>query len=426
MSVDQLARGLAANALSKGFAKQYFPIGCRGSGGFNKSGLSAQSAKGRSRHILPYGAQGIQLVYGGFKLNPAEATITDITQLHVGIEPTWGVQNGWDTPATNADQVIKKVSAGGAQDMILPPGGLLFCDMVPLTVAVGAAIGLRTWTNSSSSAVLNRYILTSGIQEYGTKGAVSDQSITGTFPTGSSTDSLIAPFAILGIAADGMKHNSLAIIGDSIDWGSTSLSNGTQGQDTLDADGNAGWVERSLANKIPFTNLGVPGDGFKYLMTNANGGTGRVYRLAAIAKMGYTHCLLKLGTNDDGTYTATQIQNNWIALVREIQALGLKVIAVTPPPKSTSSDFFASQQNVGSTIIRDFCIWLRANAVQTYGCSQLIDLNALLVDGSDATKWNLSLTGTIGAPPTYDGTHFSQLGLVWVAASGILTASMIA
>src|ERR1700739_1176685 len=112
MTVDTIARGLAVQGRVASLSRQYFPIGCRGSGGFNKSSLSAQSAKGRSRHVLPYGSQGIILVYGGFKLKPAEATITDITQLHVGVEPSWGVQNGWDTPATNADQVIRKVTAG--------------------------------------------------------------------------------------------------------------------------------------------------------------------------------------------------------------------------------------------------------------------------------------------------------------------------
>jgi lysophospholipase L1-like esterase len=405
-----------------------YPIGCRGMGNYVGSSLSAQSAQTRTRHILPFGAKKIVLVYPGWKLIPAEAVVSDITAMHIGIEPVWGDQNSWILASTYAERCIKRATKSGVTDIALTSGGVILTDSIPISVASGGAIGHRVYTNSTSTFVLN-CPLSSTLQEYGTKGAVSDLSVSGTYGTSSPNLYGYAPLAILGVAADGQRHPSVAIIGDSIDFGTISISGGTTSLDATDADGNSGWSARSLASQMPFTNFAAPGDGYKYTMTTANGGTGRQYRLAAIGSLGFTHVILKLGTNDTGTMTTAQIQNCFIAQVKELQSLGLKVIAVTPPPKvASSSDGFVSNQvtDSGSTQIRDYAIWLRANAVATYGCDRLIDLNLLLRDPGNDLQWNLALSSQLGGvPPTYDGVHFSQALTSWITSQAVLTPSMI-
>lgn len=400
------------------------PLATRCSGPHQASGLTAQQAACRSRHILPYGGKDLVMVYAGFKLLPAETDVTDLTAFHIGIEPEWGVQSSWVDGYLYAGAVIRQVTAGGNFDMSAAPKNLLFTDPVPITVPAAGAIGHRVFIPTSSTATRSRRGL-QALGEYGIKGTgLTDQSVgSGNFPTSGGDTVLFVPVSILGKPLDGRRRPSLLIWGDSIDYGTISTSGGS-GYDSMDADGNMGWVERSLASKIPFSNFGTPSDGMRFITSTSGGGTGRMRRMRTFAALGYTHCLLKFGANDASSYSADQMIACWKLLASEIQALGMKLIAVTPPPQGGVTNGAASGN--GNTAIRDFSAWLRANAVQNFAADRLIDLNALLASSSTPANWNMAIALPNGAPPTWDGTHFSQELTQWLVQQAVLTPGMLA
>lgn len=403
----------------------FFPIATRCSGCYQASGVAAQEIVSRSKHSLPYGANGLIFVYAGFKTAVVEQSVTDLSLFHVGIENRWDQQVSW----LSADQgvnVIKRVTSNGKLDLTAPADGLLFSDVVPIVAAPGESIGHRIFVPAGSTGYRNRVGNQAGLGEYGTKGTgLTDLSHTGTYPTSGGDTRLLTPVAILGRDPDGVRRASLCILGDSIDNNAISIPGGTATNDTGDANGSSGWVERSLNNTIPFSNWSTPGDALTYLTTTNGGGTGRSRRIAAIAQLGYSHILIKFGANDTGL-TALQLISRWQILCSEARALGLKVIAVTPPPQASSTDFFAlpANQAGGATRLRDFSIWLRANW-KAEGAAFLVDLNLLFSNPTDPTQWNLGLNAILGAPPTYDGTHLSQAAVDWLVTQRLLTPAML-
>lgn len=124
-----------------------------------------------------------------------------------------------------------------------------------------------------------------------------------------------------------------------------------------------------------------------------------------------------------GGYSADQMTACWKLLASEIQALGMKLIAVTPPPQGGVTNGAASGN--GNSAIRDFAAWLRANAVQHFGADRLIDLNALLSNPATPANWNMALALPNSAPPTWDGTHFSQELTQWLVQQAVLTPEML-
>ncbi|WP_298809897.1 SGNH/GDSL hydrolase family protein [uncultured Sphingomonas sp.] len=427
MALDIEAQGLAlgARALAEARHEGYFPVACRTGAAFGRAVAANNPGVARTRHVLPYGAIDLMPVYAGWTLQPGEVSTAALSGIHLGIEPTWGAQSMWGATGNGA-AVVRRVSANGNLSPSVPADHLLLPEPVAVNRRAGEAIGTRIWVPSGSGYAASRSVLAG--QDYCYIGAnATDWAWGGTITGASPLASTIQPIAILGRTPDRRRHPAVAIVGDSIGYGNVSMSDGALGWDN-DADGNSGWIERALANRVAWSNLSAPGDRLDYL-TNVNGGAGgrRVGRSNALRRLGYTHVIHALsGTNDAfAGLTLAQIQDRWLNWTDELVGMGHRVWAVTPLPHTASSDSWATLANQSVTppgaVLVQMADWIRANA-RAYGCERVIDLAALVDNGSG--RWRVDLAAQLGAPPTYDGVHPASLMTQWIAAQGLIGAGL--
>jgi hypothetical protein len=418
----------AADIAAAGGAEGYFPIACRTGATYARDTASAQTIASRTRHVLPFGAVDVIPVYAGWKLSPSELSMAYPAAVHIGVEPVWGTDALWGSVGNGAN-VVRRATKDGAVDLTIPTDDYLMPEPISINAAAGTAIGCRIHVPSGTGVSGSR-TKSSALGEYSTVGTGTDNAWGGAYVGNGGLNSMIQPLFILGRTPDRMRHPAVVIIGDSNGFGTNSVSGGSSNFDTLDGFGGSGWVERSLGISIPYSNLSAPGDRLNYLMNFNGGASGRRFsRGKALKKAGFTHVVHALnGTNDalGAALTLAQIQDLWINWTAELVGGGLKVWAVTPFPNTSSTDAFATAGNqtitAAGAILQQMADWIRANAV-SYGCERVVDVRAA-VDPTNSGKWRTDLIGTLGAPPTYDGTHNSQAMLVWLGAQGVITPSM--
>lgn len=418
MLLSESKRFLAARA------DGYQPIACRG-GGLDRGAISASyQHMTRSRHVLPYGGRDIRLMIGGCLANVNEQGVA-LTALHIGIEPVYNASAAFGVGASGAAMIRKveqNAAAGITADIAVPSTGVVVTDRVGIHVDAGGVIGIRAYLPDAGTPLSRNRLPVSG-SAFGGEPAqrgtptTADNAWSGSLTDNAGQASVWTPHVILGRTLDGLRRTSVAIVGHSIMAGTTSVSGGSASYDTMDANGNSGWIERTIGVSRPFSTFAKSGDRLKYWLQDYTWKTRRFMLMNA----GFTDLILQLEANDftGASLTVAQYTEFWKQFVDQIIGAGIRVHAVAPSPISTSTDTWASAGNqTGNAALADWTTYLRASAV-SFGCASVIDLAAYTADPASPSKWRTDLNATLGVPPTYDGTHMTQAMTEWVAAAGV-------
>jgi lysophospholipase L1-like esterase len=217
------------------------------------------------------------------------------------------------------------------------------------------------------------------------------------------------PTAVMGIAFPYI-NTSVAILGDSIGWG-------------FGINGNNGYIQQALtAAKIPWINLAVSGDTLAAFISTAG-------HLLRGPYMGLaSHAIFQYGTNDVAAgASAATIQAGITTLINYCLLRNIKPIPCTIPPKSASSDAWAtavnqSIPNAGQETIRTTVNdWIRANAV-LLGCPAYVDdCSAIEVNSSNV----LTLNGGRWLANGTANFYVDSLGVHPTNAAAVLMAATI-
>lgn len=276
------------------------------------------------------------------------------------------------------------------KDKIIIPGGSLPFSRQFVSVDVAA----QQWP---VSRIAHGTALGESDNVFGT-GAGTDQSdAVGTF--GNTTAAYaFGPSAIYGIPADRRRRPIVGMMQDSMG----SVSGEDAGPGYGDANGFAGWLERSI--------------GTRYAFLNATRASGRLQWVAAgfanqLAMMApyITHLIIQLSCNDWSTgRTSTQMLTDLRTIVDAFAAQGVKVWVCTSTPKVTATaDAYldgGTTAGSGNAHREAYNTELRAN-YRAYGADRLIDIASKVEDPARAGRFLPSNPAL-----TTDGTHLSATG----------------
>lgn len=403
-----------------------FPIGCRAGYNFNRHRTSDALPvfTSRTRHVMPYGASEIALVYAGGFAGVAEVESAYFSGIHIGLAPVWGAPSGNSYSVDAITRVTKK----GKFNLAIPSGEVGYCDSIGVSVDRGGAIGLQFYGVGSTAVPVVGGRETARGKTWGGEFAkvestgTSDLSLSqsGWATVDNNARASHTPSVILGRTKDGIRRSSVAIIGHSIPYGEVS-GGGLNLRDSGDDDGNYGWIERTINSKRPFSSFCAPGDQLRNWLgvNNANAlAANYAGQRLSMLSLGFSDCILQLEINDFGPITVDQYEQIFRSMVRKVSGLGIKVHAVTPFPQTSSSDLWLTTVNQSkstkSDMIVDWSNRLRDNGV-SWGCSSIIDANLKLRDSVDSWKWRTDIVGSLGASPTLDGTHPTESLNSWIS-----------
>jgi lysophospholipase L1-like esterase len=284
----------------------------------------------------------------------------------------------------------------------------------PLGVTIPAGTQIWTRTNlSASSGVWSVDQLTSyALGESAETGTgISDKSLTGTIGTGTGYERCYGPSAIIG-QTNPIGQSAVVVIGDSI----------TEGFQDDYGEGLAsyqGWPWRAFAGIIPVFKNGRGGDSAP-IDPNNNGDSRRV-----LLNVG-NFCISAFGTNNvPGWANLAAAQATLTAWWNELVARGVKVYQTTIPPRTTSTDSWATTTNqtpvsgYGSGAVRtQVNDWIRTTPAPLAGYIELADQ---VESARNSGLWKVT-----GGAWTYDGIHPNGVGHNAIATAVMTTAFLVA
>lgn len=199
---------------------------------------------------------------------------------------------------------------------------------------------------------------------------------------------VLPPLYVTGMVSGAPKPR-VAVLADSI--GSTGNLDTTFGP-------FIGFLQRALAAAgVPFVNIGASGSGVVSFMNQS--AAARNLKYAAIRGIGITHCVTNWVTNDlSGTTTdnSAVILSALQALKAEMLTMGIKLIAMTCPPRTSSANTGTAPGDTANTLVgrRNFNIGLPASSIPYF------DLAAYTQEPTNIDRWRLDLN-----PGTVDPVH---------------------
>lgn len=296
--------------------------------------------------------------------------------VRASIEPVWNTQTfAGQNPI---EPVSLGTNAGGYHgqqfiNILVPCGGIIQSDLIPVNVLVGGAIGIRaTYVGNTSpygrrptgsfwgSSVSANYEL--GIDNPNNTYTPADLAVGNTSVGVSTLNNLLQPMLILGIPKTPLP-TIVAAFADSRCAGGSSGGAAIAGYDPLDNDGNTGWFEKALCNPAsgaintglfyPWANLSRGSDRASYAIPPLNPPfdnpilNGRIHRLKALSLARPTAVYINLSINDfinqESVATVLAYEQQ---LVTEARACGAKyVFTDTTDPNTSSSDSWATTVN---------------------------------------------------------------------------------
>jgi hypothetical protein len=363
------------------WSEGFRPVICRGDAISN--GLSSgtnQNLTYRWYAPFPVAARNLALVYSARQILPTgETSPADAFTIAVAIESS----SGKLTRAT--------FDGHAATSKLLNPGELVVSDPVPVSVAAGDFIYVRTyvsvdtlgkkWPNGLELPALRQDGITEGI-------------ITGSFlatnpGAWANASGMVCPQMILGqIAA---PQPTVAIVGSSTGFGHG---------DTIEAPGySQGYLSRAFYGAgIPVARLSVIGDSYAQMMAENR------WRRHHLALSKCSHVVLQIGSNDvaDGR-TLSQMQGYLTQTCDFLAAMGKKVILTTDQPRCTGTfTTLVGQTPDASTSVRlAWNAWRRT--LPHPAVVACWDIAPLVSDQTDETRWRVD-----GGAWTTDGTHMNQ------------------
>jgi lysophospholipase L1-like esterase len=272
------------------------------------------------------------------------------------------------TPATSvtiggAALVIQGVGVypltfNGAVGATVAPGGFVTSDHLPITLAKGTTVFLRTYV-SGGTWYANH--ISAGATGNGGSSA-SNLTVAGSTSTALQVaGSHYGPMAVLGTVADGSP--AFVLEGDSIAHGyaDSNTFSGYAPADLFRSGG--GYLQRAINGKAGAVNIAFPGD--KASAFAVPGG----YLRRSFFKRYATHAVIEYPRNDisDEVPLATT-QANVIKIAVADKRRGLKTVLTTITPKTSSTDNWmttagqSANTAAAETIRQQWNTWLRDGA----------------------------------------------------------------
>jgi hypothetical protein len=321
------------------------------------------------------------------------------------------VEFGLENSASTRTYMAGFASAASA---VVSPGGLLLSDPIGQDFDPNDFVYMRTGVvvPSTQRWPTNSGYIFSGEGAWASTGATSQIGATGTLANPGGTGAVsnfYHPMALIGLVDT--PTPAVAMIGDSLFQGI-----GT-GDSVGDALGNTGYVARGLYGgslRIPHTKLSRGSDYIIHMAALAS------WRRRSILQY-CTHLISGGGTNDiSNGSTLASLQPYYLKLWASGKRRGLKVFQALVPPRTTSTDSWATAAN--QTAVSGFTVggvrdqlnaWIKSQ-VGNGVLDGIIDPNPYLEDQANPGKWVTN--GTAGYI-TADGTHPTAAGAALASQS---------
>ena len=322
--------------------------------------------------------QNPQLLYGNFtNASDSKDTITGCSTLTIKASIIKG-------------STIYPITFNGNSQTTLVAGATILSDPLGLTFDDNEEFQVRTFI--AVPADTNTH--PSGFSAH--RGGVGDQTLSASPSWTLFTTPAYSPMAIIGYG------NKKAVIGhgDSIQYRSNDSSIDINGK-TIYATGFAN--RACITAKIPYINISKGGE----KVQNAIDPT---YNWLKHTVLPYGSIFLSdLGTNDcAGGRTFAQIQADLLSLWNNMANRGLKVFATTIPPKTTSTDSWATVENQTPTSSNNVRVqvndWIRTKPAPL---TNYFDVADALESARNSGKWKANYTN--------DGTHPIAVGHIDMA-----------
>lgn len=297
------------------------------------------------------------------------------------------IKTAWRRAGVNWPGYIR-----GVRSALLDPAGLLTSDAIGMTFARGDLAYSHTGVSVTAG---QKYPLGSTTKG-GTEGVVAGDAVDGA--VGGNVGKSYGPHLITGIPLVPIDSPVIGILGDSNGVGYNDIALGSDAY---------GYVRRALDTKMSYVNLSYSGSG----ATNSNTEYKLRHRLAVADKVRIDDWYLPYGTNDLSTgTTAAAIQANILAIAAILLKRGERVFCATIPPRTTSTDAWATAGNQTKMATEaqrlEMNAWFRSVPAPFTAC---IDLADDLETARNSGLWKPEYT--------LDGTHPSAAGTANVAAS---------
>lgn len=340
-------------------------------------------ANARKRFIIVRDTPFIRCVYGNFGGVPEGLPSQGVSFRH-GI-----------SIASSATTAGKRATFSGQIDGYCGPGGIIVGDPIFGPFTKGQSVWISTYMGCGGFFVAGSVNGTLAAHNEGCDAANNqaqpDKSVAGSIATGDSKF-VYGPWALVGDA--GSDFPFVAHTGDSIPAGT--------GDSATVVDAGRGFMRRAMNNNIPFVNLCTSGDALS---------SGFALRQPLL--QGATDVLSNYGTNDiNGGATLATFQGLFITFCTNAAAYGARVWQTTIPPKTASTDTWATAANQTpyshETVRTGFNDWLRDGAPILSGTA--------VATGSSAA--GTLRAGQVGHPLT---GYFDAADAVEVDATGTFT-----
>lgn len=292
-----------------------------------------------------------------------------------------------------------------AWDLYIPCGDIVVSKPIKLDLPPGAAIWIRGEIIGANMQC-GRPVIASEVCVNAS--SFFERANSTIVLTPSQANNLCQPLAIIGVPK--IVGPSLIILGDS----RIAFNGGTTGtgSDTMDGDGNWGWLERAIASRFPSSSYTRSSDQLGNYINATVPAAQRGCLASALEVMRPTAAYINLSINDfiNGGRSAATVQAWETQMISFLRSHGIQqVFTDTCDPNTTSSDSWATlaNQTVSSggaqAVLRNQA--LRAGGYpgsgQTYDF--FIDNQGITEDNSTGTPSGKWIPGT-----TADGMHQTQ------------------
>lgn len=311
--------------------------------------------------------------------------------------------------AIEYNSVIYPVTFNGRRTVTVEAGGRIESDPLGIKIPSSATFFTRQYITCSGGSFVRGNITASSRGEGGEIGvAVTDKVDSGTITQGNAIG-VFSPAAILGRPLTA-NYGSVAIFMDS-------LSSGV-GSATLTED--RGFVDKAFSGIYGVCNLGVSGGTLASWSSQGDA----LSRRATLAKIQPTVIFAGSGGNDlnSSGVTAATVEALLTTFWNELKFLNCSIIGWTIPPRTTSTDSWATlgNQTINSpnanweTERLALNTWIRAGGGGLL--TTFIDFAAIVEDGglSQTGKWKV--TGSANGY-TSDGNHPNDTAQALIAAA---------
>jgi hypothetical protein len=227
---------------------------------------------------------------------------------------------------------VTQVTFNGSTTGSIAAGTTLISDAVAVNIPNGASFYVRLWTSNPTGMMYsqNHVAQTGEMNAFG----VTTPDLTGvTTSFGAAGVIMQTPVCIIGAST----QQSYFLAGDSRNQGIA---------DVGDVTGNVGELSRSVGNKYAYINAGIATDRVNFAAANY----ARRLELAQYC----THVLSNYGINDNlstaGNRTGAQVLADLITFAALFTASGKSFYQATIPPRTSSTDSFATTVNQSTAV----------------------------------------------------------------------------